>query len=319
MTEKQVTILLSARHDEGLAEGIRRIAPAARIVSGDDLDRDAGLIAEVEIAYGGIKPDLFARARRLRWLQTTGAGVAWAQRPDVRDHAAVITNAHIHGDQIAEHLFGLLLMLTHRLHEAWLMQRDGQWKSPLTVRRITTLPGRRLCVLGLGVIGQRCATLGAAHGMTVVGLRRHPRPHEHCQAVYGPDRLAEALTGAEVVMNLLPGTSATAGMIGAEDFELLADGALFFNAGRGSTVDTDAMVEALRTGKLAGAGLDVVDPEPLPPGHPLWTMPNVLITPHYSGAVADYQARAQVVFLANLERYLAGRPLQGVIDKEAGY
>ena len=210
-------------------------------------------------------------------------------------------------------------MLNHRLHEAWLMQRDGQWKSPPTVRQITTLPGRRLCVLGLGVIGQRCAKLGAAHGMSVVGLRRHPRPHEHCQAVYGPDRLADALAGADVVMNLLPGTSATAGMIGAEQLELLADGAVFLNAGRGSTVDTDALAEALRSGKLGGAGLDVVDPEPLPPGHPLWTMPNVLLTPHYSGLVADYHARAESVFLANLQRYLAGRPLQGVVDKEAGY
>ena len=319
MSEQQLTILLSARHDEGLAERIRQIAPAARIVSGQDLDSDDAVIADVEVAYGGIKPELFARARRLRWLQTTGAGVAWAQRPDVRDHAVVITNAHIHGDQIAEHLFGLLLMLNHRLHEAWLMQRDGQWKSPPTVRQIATLSGRRLCVLGLGVIGQRCAMLGSAHGMNVVGLRRHPRPHEHCQAVYGPDQLAEALTGAEVVMNLLPGTSGTAKLIGRGQFELLADGALFFNAGRGSTVDTDAMVEALRGGKLAGAGLDVVDPEPLPPGHPLWTLPNVLITPHYSGAVADYQARAERVFLANLERYLAGRPLQGVVDKQAGY
>jgi D-2-hydroxyacid dehydrogenase (NADP+) len=319
MSETELTILLSARHDEGLAERIHQFAPAARILSREDLDHDPDAIAEVEVVYGGLKAEFFPRAGRLRWLQSTGAGAGWAQRPEVRDHPVVVTNAHIHADQIAEHLFGLLLMLNHRLHETYLLQRDQQWQAPPTARTITTLPGRRLCVLGLGVIGRRCAMLGAAHGMEVVGLRRHPRPDEHCRAVYGVDRLEEALTGAEVVMNLLPGASATAKLIGRGQLELLADGAVFLNAGRGSTVDTDALVEALRSGKLAGAGLDVVDPEPLPPGHPLWTTPNVLITPHYAGLVADYHARAERVFLANLRRYLAGRPLQGVVDKEAGY
>jgi len=318
MGGEELTILVSTRHEQDLAEGIRALVPAARLLTREQLEKDAGLIEQVDIVFGGIAPEQFARARRLKWVQTTGAGVAWTQSPHVQAHRAVITNARIHAVQIAEHLFGMLLMLVHHLHGAVRNQQRHLWKYPADAP-VRPLPGRTLCVLGLGVIGRRCAQLGVASGMRVIGVRRHPQPLEGVEEVFGPDRLDEALRRAEVLMNLLPGTAETRKIIGPRELDLLPDGALLLNAGRGSTVDTDALVEALRRAKLAGAGLDVVDPEPLPPEHPLWDLPNVILTSHYSGGVHDYHRQTQRVFLDNLRRFLAGEPLEGVVNKTLGY
>jgi D-2-hydroxyacid dehydrogenase (NADP+) len=181
------------------------------------------------------------------------------------------------------------------------------------------LTGKTLCVVGLGTIGHRCAELGAALGMRVIGVRRSPRPTPPAEAVYAAKDLCQALGRADVVIIVLPGTAETAGLIGRAELAALPQGALLLNAGRGKTVDTDALVAALASGHLAGAGLDVVDPEPLPPEHPLWTMPNVLITPHTSGLHRTYTPEATAAFLDNLRRFLAGQELVGVVDKTLGY
>ncbi len=318
MTRKELTILITARHGDDLIERVRRLAGDVRILGRGDLEKEPSLIGQVEIIYGGIKPEDFPRAARLKWLQSTGAGAGWTQRPEVLHHPAVITNARIHAEQISEHLFGMLLMLTRRLHEAYRNQLERLWQPPKG-GEVLGLSGRTLCVLGLGAIGQRCTALGAAFGMRVIGVRRRPRPTEHVQRVFGPDELEQALRQGQAVMSLLPGTSATEKIIGRRQFAAMPGGAMFFNAGRGSTVDTEALVEALAGGKLAGAGLDVVDPEPLPAEHPLWGMPNVIISAHYSGGIADYHRRTERVFLDNLARYLAGLPLESVVDKQEGY
>jgi len=313
-----LTVLLMSRHAEDFPQSIVRVAPTARVCTRRDLDADQSLIERVDIVYGRLRAELFARARRLKWIHTTAAGADWSQRPEVVAYPCLVTNSRIHAVQISEHLFGMLLMLTHRLGWAYARQLEHVWDSP-GLKDVRTLPGRTLCILGLGTIGRRCAELGAAHEMRVIGVKRHPEPVPHVQRVLGPDRLNEALGQAEVVMNLLPGTRQTEKLIGPQQFQAMADGALFLNAGRGKTVDTDAMIEALRSGRLAGAGLDVVDPEPLPPQHPLWDMPNVIITAHYSGLVDDYFEQTEALFLDNLRRFLAGEPLVGLVDKQAGY
>ena len=318
MSEKPLVIYISSRLDKLLADSIAQIAPGSRIVRPDDLAAHPELIEEIDIVYGNLKPEFFPRARRLQWLHTTAAGAGWTQRPEVLSHPAIITNSRIHAVQITEHLFGMLLMLVRRLHTATLNQARHVWQPP-ELEQLRSLPGRTLCILGVGVIGRRCAAVGRVLGMRVIGVRRRAEPVEHVEAMYGLDRLADALAQADVVMSLLPGTRESAGLMGRAQFALMPRGSLFLNAGRGSTVDTAALIEALRSGQLGGAGLDVTDPEPLPADSPLWDMPDVIITPHYAGNTADYFDQTDRIFLENLRRLIAHAPLDMVVDKHAGY
>jgi phosphoglycerate dehydrogenase-like enzyme len=158
-----------------------------------------------------------------------------------------------------------------------------------------------------------------AFGMKVIGLRRHPEPLPYLdETLHEADRDA-ALRRADVIVNILPLTPATRHYLGAAQFALMKPAALLINAGRGGTVDTEALLAALRERRLGGAGLDVTDPEPLPPDHSLWAMENVIIAPHYGGSRPGYERHAGEVFVENLRRYVAGAPLLNVIDKEAGY
>ena len=301
-----------------LSSQIQRIAPGAVVFTAEDLRDNPQLLGDVDIVFGRLRPAQFSQAGRLKWLQGTSAGMDWAKRPEVRNHLAVLTNARIHAVPIGEHLFGMLLMLTRNLHLAYRRQQAHNWEKP-SRQAVGSLWGRTLCVIGLGQIGRRCAKLGKVHGMRVIGVRRRPRPTPHVEKVFGQDQLCEALALADVAMAVIPGTDETRNFIGQEAFKAIKPGACFLNAGRGRTVDTDALLEALRSGRVASAGLDVIEPEPLPPEHPLWDMPNVLITPHYSGLHPQNAQRAGRVFLNNLARFVSGRPLRFVVDKERGY
>ena len=209
-------------------------------------------------------------------------------------------------------------MLVRGLHKAHRDQLAGTWGKKADLG-LDVLAGKTLCVVGLGAIGRRCAELGAAFGMRVIGVRRSARPVPQVATVYSSDDICRAFAQASAVMVVLPGTDQTRGLIGRRELAALPAGAYLLNAGRGKTVDTDALVESLAAGHLAGAGLDVVDPEPLPPGHPLWAMPNVVITPHTSGLHRTYVAEATEVFLDNLKRFLSREPLAGLVDKTLGY
>lgn len=297
---------------------IRALAPGAAVFGPDDWKRDSSLIERVEVVLGKLPADALARAARLKWIHTTAAGADWAQRPPACAHPVLVTSSHIHAESIAEHLFGLLLMLVRGLHTAHGHQLAATW-----AKKADSLPdiltAKRLCVVGLGTIGRRCAELGAAFGMSVCGVRRHPQPTPGVATVYGPADICQAFAQSDVVMVVLPGTAETDRLIGRRELAALPAGAYLLNAGRGKTVDTDALTEALSSGHLAGAGLDVVDPEPLPPDHPLWRMPNVLITPHTSGLHRTYIPEATDAFLDNLKRFLADQPLLGLVDKTLGY
>ncbi|HEX5659146.1 MAG TPA: D-2-hydroxyacid dehydrogenase [Polyangiales bacterium] len=275
---------------------------------------------EVEILFAQrLAPQRIAKASALRWVQTYGAGVEWLLVPEViARHDLVITNARIHAQPIAEHVFGWLLSYVRNLHKADRQARQQKWDPEALREGLGTLEGKTLGVLGLGVIGLRIAELGAAFGMRVIAYRRNwqdvPAPVE---TAYG--ELPEFLAASDFVVNTLPATTATQHLLGAREFEAMRPHAFLVNIGRGSTIDTVALVDALNKGKLGGAALDVTDPEPLPPTHSLWKFDNVLITPHYAGAHPGYDERATELFVANLARYLAGEPLANVVNAEAGY
>ena len=298
---------------------LKSAAPAARIIRESELSDDPGLLARIEICYPRLPPELWAGATNLQWLQASFAGVdSLLKAPEITSHPAVITNVHIHANCVAEHLWGMALMLTRNLHRAVRAQETGVWNTAALSEGLSSLAGRTLCIAGLGVIGEQCAAIGRTLGMRVIGIRRHRRASPAADEVVGPENRREAFARSRVIMLVLPDTRDTRLFVGREELNAM-QGAFLLNAGRGTSVDTAALVEALRAGNVRGAGLDVTDPEPLPKGHPLWSMPNVVITPHYGGVHPGYEEEAFEVFLANLGRWVRGEPLENVVDKDAGY
>jgi D-2-hydroxyacid dehydrogenase (NADP+) len=312
-------IFLTRKLTEAQTVRLRSVVPGARIISEEDISSDPRLSGLFSICYPRLPPGLWRSATGLLWLQTDIAGVdALLAQAEARTHPAVVTNVHTHGNCVAEHLWGMTLMLTRNLHRAVRLQERGAWDSASLSEGLSSLAGRTLCIAGLGAIGERCAALGRAFGMRVIGIRRHPRPSAAADEMVGPEARREAFARARVIMLLLPDTHDTRLFVGREELDAMR-GAFLLNAGRGASVDTDGLVAALREGKVRGAGLDVTDPEPLPKGHPLWELPNVVITPHYAGVHPGYAEEAFDVFITNLGRWLRGEPLENVVDKEAGY
>jgi phosphoglycerate dehydrogenase-like enzyme len=258
-----------------------------------------------------LDPSLLAGARRLRWIQSTWAGVeAWVRQPPPR--GVVLTRMHgVFGARIAEWAFAHLLYAWWGVERGRQQQARGEWLP----YRPGRLFGRTLGVAGTGDIGQVVAARGQALGMRVIGLSRGGEAHAGFDAVV--TRLEDFLKHLDAVVITLPLTGATRGLFDARALALLPRGAWLLNAGRGGIVDEAALAEALRSGRLGGAVLDVFAEEPLPPSSPLWTLPGSFVTPHIAGPSVPEEC-AEVVF-ANLERLVRGEPLRGVVDFARGY
>jgi D-2-hydroxyacid dehydrogenase (NADP+) len=312
-------ILITANLADGQEERLRAASPRARIVHEQDLEADPGLVRQIEICYPRLPSGLWKSAEKLQWLQSSFAGMdALLALPEARLHPAVLTNVHIHAGCMSEHLWGMALTLTRNLHLSLRAQMSGTWETSRVSEGVGSLSGGTLCIAGLGVIGEHCAVLGQAFGMRVIGITRSARPRACAAEVVGPANRRDAFARSQLIMLILPGTAETAGFVGREELDVMR-GALLLNAGRGASIVTDELVPALQDGRVRGAGLDVTDPEPLPSGHPLWTLPNVIITPHYGGVHPAYDEEAFSVFCTNLERWTRGQPLEHVVDKSAGY
>lgn len=320
MTRNQgPVILVTTSLDNGQEARLKAAAPGARILREADVMADPDLAGSVEICYPRLPSGLWARAKRLQWLQSSFAGMdSLLALPEARRHPAVFTNVHIHAHCLAEHLWGMALMLARNLHLSLRAQDRRAWDLHGASRNVGTLAGGLLCVAGLGAIGTHCAAVGRLMGMRVVGISRHARPSSSVDEVVGPDRRREVFAEARLIMLILPGTEETRGFVGAAEMEAMR-GPWIVNGGRGTAVETEELVHALQDGRVRGAGLDVTDPEPLPADHPLWTLPNVIITPHYAGVHPGYDEEAFTVFCGNLERWMRGEPLRHVVDKTAGY
>lgn len=292
----------------------------AEVLTRSDLEADPDAIAGVTVVFGHLSDEQVEAAHRLRWMQVMGAGVERLLTDTVRARDFTITNASgIHAEPITEHMFAMVLAALRHLPEAWEHQRRRQWSRFAYEMGVGMLAGRTLGVLGVGAIGGHSARVGEAFGMQVLGLRRSGEPHPNVERMFTPDDRLGFFSECDVVMNSMPLTPATRGFMGRGEFAALPDGAIVCNAGRGPTIDSDALLEALESGRLGAACLDVTDHEPLPEDHPLWTAPNCYITPHYSGWQPAYMQRAADVFEDNLRRWLAGEPLRNVVDREHGY
>jgi phosphoglycerate dehydrogenase-like enzyme len=271
------------------------------------------VIAEAEILYAWRFPsELLAKATRLRWVQAMGAGVERFLTPELPSRV-VVTRAPVFGTWMVEYVFGWCAWITQKMAVYREAQQEHRW--------ITTVPdrlrSRTLVVVGVGEIGGMLAQTAKAFGMRVVGVTRSSRGGRGLDRAYRPAQLARALAEADFAVLCLPLTGETRGMIGARELAALRPHAWLLNVARGPIVDERALVAALESRRIGGAVLDVFDEEPLPPAHPLWSLPNTVITPHISGPSTP--ADIAPVFNDNLRRYLQGARLRHVVDRGRGY
>jgi len=288
--------------------------------------------AEVLVAWS-MKPEQFARARKLRWIHVSAAAVHALLIPEIVASQIVITNASsVHGPVVAEHAVALMMALARRLPSLGRYQAQRIWAQELLWRerpRPRELRGAVLGLVGVGAIGAEVARLALACNMQVRTVRRHPERGtnflpagvpEGCDIeVTGPSGLDEVLAQADFVVLAAPVTPDTRALIDATRLRQMKPDAYLINVGRGALVDEMALAEALREGRLGGAALDVFEHEPLAPDSPLWDLPGVLITPHSAGLTELVWERHYQLFSENLRRFLHGRELLGVVDKQRGY
>ncbi|HEY2733013.1 MAG TPA: D-2-hydroxyacid dehydrogenase [Polyangiales bacterium] len=315
-------IVLDTQVPADLLARVRSLAGDRIVVTVEESRRDPNAVRNAEVLFTQALPiDAITANQNLRWIQTVGAGVEWLLKPAIQKRDdLIVTNARgVHAQPIAEQVFGYILMFDRQMHVARARQTAGQWTRP-NMAQLLTLNGKTLGVLGVGAIGQRVAEIGKAFGMKVIGLRRGSSPPTAAfEQMYKPEQLHQLLAEADFIVVALPLTAATSGLIGEAEFKRMKKSAFLVNIGRGATIDTAAMLRALQDERIAGVGLDVTDPEPLPAEHPLWQIEDAIITPHYAGGRADYAAQVSAIFVTNLERYLDGQPLINVVDKSAGY
>ncbi len=320
----ELTYFAESMSPEDLEE-LRKIAPNLRIVPGLSA---AQALARAEEAHGVDEryatPEFIQKAKNLAWVQTMSAGVDRVLRNEslVANGRIVLTNHRgVHGPAIADHAMAMLLSLTRDLRFLAANQSRKEWNRGRSDLAPVALEGRTMLVVGLGGIGSEIARRGKAFGMTVWATRRTsgiPKPDYVDRIGLSPDLLS-MLPEADVVVIAVPLTAETKGLFNRKAFAAMKRGAYLVNIARGGIVVTDELVAALRSGKLAGACLDVTDPEPLPAGSPLWEMRNVVITPHVASRAEVTEERRWELLRENLRRFAAGEPLLNVVDKQAGY
>jgi phosphoglycerate dehydrogenase-like enzyme len=272
---------------------------------------DADVLLSFRFPLGGL-----ARARRLRWIQITSAGIDHLAEAAETLREIVVTNSRgIHVEVMADYVVGVLIMLQWGFPRLLRRQQAREWYFQAT----EPLAGKSLGVVGVGAIGGEIARRGAAMGMTVLGMRRDPRPAPGVSRMFGPDELPAMLPECDFVVLVVPATAATSRLVGERELRRMRRTAYLVNIARGSVVDEAALIRALEEKWIAGAALDVFETEPLPPTSPLWGMENVIVTPHISGEPDEYPRRVMTVFADNLRRWREGRPLLNVVDPARGY
>jgi phosphoglycerate dehydrogenase-like enzyme len=304
---------------------LRRRFPAVEIVAIEDETDLPAAVPGADAFLGWHFPrDLFASAKRLRWIQTASAGVEANLFPELVASDVLLTNAAgLHAVSIPEHVLGLMLSLARNLHQAHRLQAQSRWERYTVIAfagGVRELAGSNLAVLGAGAIGAALTRLAAALGMHVRVMRNRPdRPVAGAEAVVGGSELHALLSWADFVVLATPLTAETRRLIDAEALRQMKSSAYLINIARGEVVDDDALVAALQSQAIAGAGLDVFSEEPLPASSPYWALPNVIVTPHVSGYTPDYFGKVLALFTDNLERFLRGATLRNVVNKQRGY
>jgi phosphoglycerate dehydrogenase-like enzyme len=293
--------------------------PGLDVIVAEDPAQAARVATHADAAFGTMPPTLVRTATKLRWLQAPQAAPpAGYYTPELVAHPVVVTNfREIYNDHIGAHIMAFVLAFARGLHLYIPRQLRREWRpEPLETGGVLHLPETSALIVGVGGIGAETARLCAAFGMHVMGVdaRRRDAPPGVLK-LDGPDALDSLLPLADFVILTVPHTPETEGFMDRARFSRMKRTAFFINIGRGMTTRLDDLVAALRAGEIAGAGLDVFEQEPLPADHPLWTLPNVLITPHTAGHGPYLDERRFEILLDNCRRFLAQQPLRNVVDK----
>ena len=326
-----VNVILATPASEEAKRAIKAVSPRINLFDVSDLSRRDyqgdlqarkeldNILAEAEISYGmRIPTNLLARAPKLKWIQVTSAGVDRYLNDEFRRSPIILTNASgVHATPIGEFVVSLMLMFAKNAVTFFEAKQQKQWmRTPGTV-----LNGKTVGVVGLGSIGQEVARLCKAFRMRVIATRRSPtkRTARNVDLLLPPNGLPRLLEESDFVAICLPLTRETNKLIGDSELKMMKPSAYIINIARGPIIDEDALIQALQAKIIAGAGLDVFATEPLPLESKLWDLPNVIISPHVSGGREDYEVGALDIFCRNLHRYVEGKRMINVVNKEKGY
>lgn len=310
-----ITVPFNRAHVERVQEAF----PDLTIRVEEDLDKAPEVMKDVDAFVGRARHiSIMSDATQLRWVQTLTAGADAVPVEEINRRGIVLTNGSgIHAPNLAEHILGMMLAFARGFPSLMRRQLNHEWNQGLDQFE---LEGQTLCVVGLGDIGLALGEKASAIGMRVTGIRRRDLPvPPHIARVARFESMNELLPEADHVAITLPLTEQTRGMFDAARLEMLKPGSYLYNVGRGEIVDQDAMIERLRSGKLAGAGLDVTLPEPLPADNPLWDMENVIITCHTGGRSPKRLDRFVDLLIDNIRRYRNDEQLRNIVDLQAGY
>jgi phosphoglycerate dehydrogenase-like enzyme len=263
-------------------------------------------------------------APRLKWVHCDHAGLTRSARPEVFERGLIVTgSAGRSGPALAEHVMLFALLLTGGFPQFYEAQRRGEWLRSPQLSALRALSGRTMGIVGMGHTGTALARRAKAFDMQVLGYRRRdaarPEGVDEMFAIERGDTIDAMLPRCDILALVVNLSDATKGLIGAEQLALLPRGAIVINLSRGEVLHQDALVAALASGQVGGAGLDVTAPEPLPPGHPLWSTPNVLITPHFTPALPDKSERSLEIILDNFARFRAGSPMRNRLTPDDVY
>ena len=310
-------ILVAPYLHDSLAQ-LTDAAPGAKFI---ELPRaTARELAAADATLGVCSPEVLGKAAHLEWIQWLGAGVeSCVQQPLVREHRILLTNmARTAAPSMAEHVIALMLALSRHLDYFLREQAQAHWSEDTP--QLADLEGKTVLVVGLGGIGTEVARRAHALGMRVIATRASGRTGPDYVSYVGlPDELLKLTGEADYVVNCAPLTPQTTAIFNQEFFAAMKPAAYFLSVGRGRSTVTADLVAALDSHRIAGAGLDVVDPEPLPPGSPLWHAPNVIITPHVSADTSVTAEERVALLRENLRRFAAGEPMLAVVDVARGY
>jgi phosphoglycerate dehydrogenase-like enzyme len=278
------------------------------------------LLSEAEVLFGFVPPEnIIKRAPRLKWMQVTSAGVDRHQGTEIWNSDVILTGVSgIHATPIGEFVMGLMLMFAKNTPLSFKMMQTRQWQRYIS----GTLRGKTVGIIGLGHIGEEVARLSKAFGMKVIATRRSPKTASKTKNVdllLPSIRMKELLGQSDYVVLTLPLTPETKHIIGEAELKAMKPTAYIMNIGRGPLIEQEALIKALDEKHIAGAGLDVTVPEPLPKESRLWDFDNVILSPHISGGMEDYMLQATELFCDNLKRYITRKKLLNVIDKKKGY
>ncbi len=313
---KGPTVLIPTSTSEQIAE-LKAVAPEANLITCKSAVEALARAPEADASYGFITRDIIKAGKALKWVQQGSAGVETIVTiPELRDSDIILTNMQrAFGPPIADQAMAYLLAFTRGLN-GFIVSKE--WNRPKEAV-FEELHGKTMLVIGLGGIGSEIAKRAFGCGMNV--LATDPKVLDapfSVRELHRPEALTSLLPRADVVASAVPLTPESRKLINAQTIALMKKGSLLINVSRGGVVDTDALMAALKSGRIAGAGLDVTDPEPLPKGHPLWAL-NTIITPHTAGQSEGSERRRHEVFKENLRRFSQGLMLVNVVDKKAGY